>query len=310
MANESAQTADDLAARLAEACSSLSAAWLAAAQQLGAGPRDGSPMVEDRVAVDSIVRDEPIAIGLLSGHLAAQYTDAMSMHLRALAALFATGQIYLAPWSLARAAVELAGRVSWVIDPGPKGGSVDGTRRLARAVMEVVASARFAEYAATRSNQSRPHLRLLRDRRRAHSELCMRLFPKAQIRWQGPESPKRWKVAGERYLGLRAGVELLGRTHLGNAAGIYDALSEYAHPSVEALGHQTQWRTSDDGATRQLTYTPEPWMLKWQAKVVCSAFIAAARLVCAYQGVTQDALTEWEDNTESLLPDWFETLDE
>lgn len=109
-------------------------AWFEVGRGLSVVPPPTSAAGTDAAQFAAYKPDGPANVGHAPGQYAGLYVDAISQQLLALKALLDAKALTVGPWPLVRAELELAGRVSWLLEPnlGPK----SGERRVARFYLE------------------------------------------------------------------------------------------------------------------------------------------------------------------------------
>lgn len=289
---------DDLSAQ----CKALVGAWSTLGRRLGVHADPNAPVSCDALFLAAAV-DAPAGLARAPGHYSGQYVDAIGQQLQAIAALLDARQVTVALWPLVRAELELAGRVGWLLDPGMDDVPLNAMQRVARFLIEGVGSLYRAKYTAGRTGSSRleKHLKRQRDQMQADLEL---LFPDADLPMKTPEDIKRWVVGDQRSAPLTKAAEAFARCWLGDARGLYDAVSDYSHPSPYHLGTQTTYADLADRLEFRYMVTPE--RLEWQVKLGCLVLYRAAHLVVWYFGADDQVLEEWAEGCAEQFPSWFD----
>ncbi|UHJ57113.1 hypothetical protein LT337_09945 [Mycolicibacterium fortuitum] len=235
--------------------------------------------------------EAPVNIEHAAGDAAGLYVDAIAQHVLSIAALFEARQVALSLWPLIRAELEIAGRVGWMLDPETDTVAMPAEARVARFNMELLASwcrEAFTASKLRRANRERT-AKSQRDRQRGVLE-CV--FPGTQTDWRTPGDEMEWNVRGQNYLGLGRGVEKFAQVHFNGVHGLYDLLSDYAHPSLIRLS--TQSRRSDDGSgVATLSYELDRELLEWQVRLGCLILYKAAHLVVGYFDLDDSGLESW-----------------
>jgi hypothetical protein len=239
-------------------------------------------------------RDAPDKIEYLPGQAAGLYLTAIGQHLAGVVALLESDSGLLGIWPLVRSEAELAGRISWILDPMATSPDV----RMARVMMEVLADHCRSRFTASRTRIKTGEKAAKSDRDKWRSKVD-KLFPAAQTDWSNPGDENRWNVGGEEYRGLTPAVEIFARTHL-SGLGVYDSLSDFSHPSQLSLSRQTRWVETE--ATRHLIYQYDPDVMEWQVKLACMIFYKAAHHVIGYYLLDDAALRAWDD---TVPTGWF-----
>lgn len=290
-------------ARLARA---LVAAWHQIGQQAGqAWNSNNSPFTRDRRNFRSANPNAPRNIQNAPGDYAGTYVDAIAQHVVSVAALFEKRQVALSIWPLIRAELEIAGRVYWLLDPGVATAPVSGEQRVARFIMELLASWCRARYRASKVSNRKLEKTTKSQRDRMRKEI-LDVFPSAQTDWADPGDEKEWSVGNETYLELGRAADRFARQLLGDVRGLYDILSDYSHPSLVALGSQSTRDDVGEGIS-MLSYVLERELLQWQMQLACLILYKAAHLVTGYFRIDESPLEEWAD---SVPPDWFKSEEE
>lgn len=176
----------------------------------------------------------PANVGYAPGQHAGLYVDAICEHLRAMEALIASKRVTVAPWPLVRAELELAGRIAWLLEP--ELGVRSGTRRVARFYLEAISSFQRARYTASRTKSGAKPAKAQRDAMIAEARS---VFNGLDLDLTSMDKIESWTIADEEYLNVGAATTLFGRLCFANAAGLYDHLSDYAHPSLVSVLRQT-----------------------------------------------------------------------
>ena len=277
---------------------SLVSAWFEVGNQAGVAPmfsqRDRDAR-EFRNAVPAAPANMEYAVGDFAGC----YVDAIAQHLLAVATLFEARQVALSVWPLVRAELEIAGRVGWLLDPGAVAKALPADARVAR-FMELLASWCRERFTASKLRQKNRERSAAagRDRQR---DVLEQVFPESHTEWRHPGDETKWNVGGENYLGLGPGATKFEQTHFNGVPGLYDLLSDYAHPSLIRLS--TQSRRHDDGSgIAVLSYELHQELLEWQVRIACLILFKAAHLVAGYFSLDGSPLESWAGAVPS---NWF-----
>jgi hypothetical protein len=209
--------------------------------------------------------------------------------------LLRNGTVTAALDPLVRAAIERAGRVKWILDPG-----IETRERAIRAGIELGVSyqhyrevlARLGADDTTRKSQKK------RDSR--HRELLESWFQVDRPpRDPCDESSKptkdmtQWAIEGQSFPTYTEVAQIaLGneQTTHGQAAGSYDGMSGFSHPSV--VFSREHRIVDDSGAT---TFTYQPSDLEKAARFGAFSFLNAVRHWATYYGAEPQALQERVD---------------
>lgn len=297
------EDANRAADSLAEICESLVARW----RDIGQQARVGS-VPEARVSLDaddarrslSLPR-QPKNLEYAAGHISGEMVGAISLLLQAIATqLRARPLAPLTIWPLVRAELEYAGRVAWLLQPLE--GDNDGSRRVARALLEQLASLQREKYTA--SKHSKPLGKKLRKDRDALREAIESLFPgDVDTPFESPKQIEEWRIGRESMLSLGKAIDLFIYLNAPKSKAMYDTLSDYSHPSITALAHQSV--SEESGGVTFRSYPPDAELLDYQAKVGCLILYKAAHTIAGYYGLDDDPLERWADT----VPHWFNLPD-
>lgn len=210
----------DLVDALSTQSTALTAAWAGMARRLGAPAGSTAPVSYDERALFESHPDAPAGIVQAAGRSGAQYVDAAGQHVQAIGALLDARQVTLSIWPIVRAELETAGRVAWLLEPNTETTTVSVSQRVARVMMEGLASACRSRYTAKRMRGMGQRERDLKQARDRIRDDLVHLFPTARTEWTEPGQEQEWLVDGESYLALGAGAELFCRRWLGDARGL------------------------------------------------------------------------------------------
>lgn len=271
-------------------------AWFEVGIGLSVVPPLTSPAGADAAQFAVFKPDGPKNVGHAPGQYAGLYVDAISQHLLALKALVDAKTLTVGPWPLVRAELELAGRVSWLLEPdlGPR----SGERRVARFYLEAISSLQRERFTAGKLDKTRAkQLKRERDAKIAEAKSVFGVFTPDL---SGMDKIETWEVHGEKMLGLGAGATHFVDTCFTKGFGLYDFLSDFSHPSLTAILRQTT-KVDTDGVARR------PWrteldIVEAQARIACLIFYKACYLLAGYYALDESPLESW---AETVPAAWF-----
>lgn len=203
--------------------------------------------------------------------------------------------------TLLRSIVEYAAREFWVLDPDV---AVDHRGRCARAMLLELVSLHHARDAAA----DLPADPVLTEQRDAAKTQFKQMKQVAAARFNDVElanDPGKWSIEGHRYASWTDATEAWARANdIGvNGAGLYKLLSVLGHPQGFAA---TFGLTVDPTGRGTRTITIRRVEMLTQAAV--AAFYSALTLLANYTGHRPQALLDWEDRADQVLPDIFAAL--
>jgi hypothetical protein len=235
------------------------------------------------------------------------YMQTAAGHLGALGVLYETGEVFSAPGTIVRGALESVARVFWIL-----GGQQDEPeQRLARAYLEEFLSAEEAQMVAARmgGNESETLVARAGIRIALRSEILDR-FPGASKTDLAKEGGRT--LAGERLISPSAGVtsmfELFERQAGSTitkrtALGMYDFLSNATHPTLYPSRQRRMWveHPSHPGEHIALERV-EVGFLKRQAAVAVVAYYNALSYVTSYFGWSRGVYDTLTARIDTVLP--------
>lgn len=223
----------------------LREAWTATVTQLHQmPPADCRARQEDALIVATHADWEPHeafhagldAIGLI---------DAAAQHIDALRTLAISGQVTLTLYPPLRTAVEHIAHAAWLLDP-----DITAEQRVARRWMLKLANSyrhRWLTSAVRASNTADKASKRVRDQVRADVN---KRFPDADLDWtleQHPLGPP-WQIAEQRYPGLNEAIRrFIAYGGITRLHGLYDQLSQFAHPNLHTALASVLQRVEGDG---------------------------------------------------------------
>lgn len=282
--------------RFAHCCHDLAVAWFTTARGLGAIGHDDSSAAADARQFRRSKASAPANVEHAVGQQAGLYADAIAQHILALEALLRARRVAVAVWPIVRAELELAGRVAWMLDP-----QVDdraGEVRVARLYLEAISSLQRERFTASKlDGQSEKRAKRARDAKIAEAQV---VFGEFSPDLSSPEKYESWSLAGESFLGVGRSATLFIERCFDASKGLYDVLSDYAHPSLLAIGRQTAPIVVGDVVTRP--WTIDSRGLEEQVRLACLILYKACRLITGYYAIDASALERWAD---SVPGSWF-----
>lgn len=296
---EASGASDDVSQRVAELAVILRRlvdAWLELGSGLSVVPPPTSPADADAAQFAVFKPNGPQNVGHAPGQYAGLYVDAISQHLLALKALLDAKTLTVGPWPLVRAELELAGRVSWLLEPDL--GSKSGERRVARFYLEAISSLQRERFTAGKLDKTRAKQRKReRDAKIAEATSVFVVFTPDL---SGMDKIETWEMHGEKMLGLGAGATHFVDTCFTKGSGLYDFLSDFSHPSLTAILRQTT-KHDADGVTRR------PWrteldIVEAQTRIACLIFYKSCYLLAGYYALDESPLESWADTVPAA---WF-----
>lgn len=298
---------DDLAEhldKLSTTCRSLAEAWYRIGWRLGDPVSATAPLSRDQDDLAAWRPGETSGLGMRVGMGGAKYVDAMAQHIQSISSLLDARRIVLSIWPIVRAELEIAGRVAWFLEPGTPPALITAKQRLARYMMDLLASLCRERYTAerTRKRALARDFKRERDGVRTHLE---RLFPCTNTEWKKLDDEKKWNVGGESYLPVGRGANEFCRAHLGGARGLYDLLSGLSHPSLVALDKQSE--DVNLGERILKTYVSDRETIEWPVQLACLALYKSAYHVAGYFELHDagDELEQWADTCSQEFGHWF-----
>lgn len=274
---------------LAEICEALITAWHEDSAQSGDGAEPDSASALDGLAiVQAFPENRPRNLEYAHGQMAGHLVNAIVLQLRSVVTLLrAEPMIPLGVWPLVRSELEYAGRVAWLLEPLP--GEEAGTRRVAREMLEHLASIQRQRFTAGKWDTARAkQFKAKRD------ELLARireLFDDVDAPLDNPQQIDEWRIGGEPMMPLGKSIGLFLELHMTGAAALYDVLSDNTHPSVISLAFQATTR-DEDGIT-STDYPATPRVINFQVRLGCLFAYNAALLILRYFGYSSPALDRW-----------------
>lgn len=265
----------------------LVTAWFEVGSGLSVVPPPTSPAGADAAQFAVFKPDGPKNVGHAPGQYAGLYVDAMSQHLVALKALLDAKTLTVGPWLLVRAELELAGRVSWLLEPnlGPE----PGERRVARFYLEAISSLQRERFTAGKLDRARAkQLKGERDAKIAEAKSVFGVFAPDL---SGMDKVETWEIHGEKMLGLGAGATHFVDRCFTKGVGLYDFLSDFSHPSLTTILRQTT-KVDTGGVARR------PWLtaldiVEAQARIGCLIFYKACHLLAGHYALEPSPLENW-----------------
>lgn len=216
-----------------------------------------------------------------------------SYDLGAIGTLYKSFDVTFGPLPLARVVLEIAARVTYILDP-----SIGHRQRAARATIEEAYSLQELRKAEKRINGAGSDLYGgLRKRMTEIAEEAAGVFG------SGAEgNPHQWKLEGQELITPTEAVERFGaiqdrgRTFV----GIYDRLSTHSHPG---LGSTLFLDRADDGSVNGLTIRGTD--LEDVAQNSLAFFHIALNRFVEYSGWQPVVLDQLNDQIEEVFPDFF-----
>lgn len=283
-------------AELSAALERLVAAWFEVGHGLGVVPPPTSPAGADAVQFAVFKPDGPKNVGHAPGQYAGLYVEAIGQHLLALRALLDAKALTVGPWPLVRAELELAGRISWLLEPDL--GPTSGERRVARFYLEAISSLQRERFTAGKLDKAQAkQIKRERDAKIAEAKSVFGTFAPDL---SGMDKIETWELHGEMIPGLGAGATQFVDTCFAKGVGLYDFLSDFSHPSLTAIFRQTT-KVDADGVTRR------PWLttldiVEDQARIGCLILYRACQLLVGYHALDESPLERWADTVPTA---WF-----
>jgi len=193
--------------------------------------------------------------------------------------------------------LEIAGRVAWLLDPGVHDRA--GEKRVARFYLEALSSIQRERCTAGKINGA--HGKAAKRLRDALSKEIDTVFPDAITDFSLPlDELDEWVIGGESLMPLGKAVQQFAKANMSRPEGLYDILSDYSHPSLFSILHQTDLVESDGQVRRP--YRNDPGMVEYQAEIACLVFYRAAHYVLSYWDLDADSLEQWADTAPER---WF-----
>lgn len=271
-------------------------AWVEVGRGLSVVPPPTSPAGTYAAQFEAFKSDGPANLGHAPGQYSGLYVEAISQQLLALKALLKARAITVGLWPLVRAELELAGRVSWLLEPdlGPR----SGERRVARFYLESVSSLQRERFTAGKFDKAQA--KKLKSERDAKIFEARSVFGVFAPDLPGMDKIETWELHGEILPGLGAGALKFVDLCLSTGAGLYDILSDYSHPSLTAILRQTT--AVDIGGI-----TSRPWLttldtVQEQVRLACIISYKACHLLAGYYALDDSPLERWAD---SVPHSWF-----
>lgn len=284
---------------LADSCADIIRAWRQfGGLALAAAPKETSQLIADVRQFESFNGTSPKNVGRAAGQFAGLYVDVISQHVAAFESLVRARRLTVGPWPIVRAALEVAGRVAWLVEPSL--GAQSGERRVARFYLESISSLQRDRY--TRGRYDNAQANRAKKSRDVQIAEAVGIFDDVQLDLSSMESIERWTIHGEAYVGLGAGVQRFTDLCFTEARGLYDHLSDYAHPSLLATVRQTT-PAERDGITSRPWTTPLA-TVEHQARLCCLVLYKAAHLIAEYYEADTAVLEDWADAAPAA---WFNT---
>ena len=270
----------------------LYVAWNATNTQFATVPSDGCPASRDdgwlAAADPRWARHEGTGAGLD----AVQVIDAAAQHVLGLTSYAQNRMRAVIVWPVVRAVNEHIAHAAWLLEPG-----ITPQARMARRWMARLAAAHRYRWAAGARKVTSRQLRDAKKCREAIRGEFLDRFPGADTQWTDParEPVPSWTIEGERYPNLSQQNRLIEKLGVKNYAGLYDALSLYAHPNSVTLTMQID--RNDTGGSVQVTYPLN--LEQWDSAVraVTTLLGAGAYAACNYFALDTAHLDAWCDNT-------------
>lgn len=282
--------------QLANTCTALVAAWHVFGAAHAAAPSDTSRVSTEVRQFERFNGPTPKNVGHAPGYFAGLYVDAIAQHVEALEALLRTRRLTVAPWPIVRAALEIAGRVAWLLEPGL--GERSGERRVARFYLESISSLQRDRY--TVGKYDRGQAKRIKRARDAQIAEATAVYDDLDLDLSEIENIETWTVHGESYIGLGAAVQRFSDMCFSEASGLYDHLSDYSHPSLLATTRQTT-AIESDGVIRR-PWTVDVSTIEHQCRLICLILYKTAHLIADYYDSDVAVLDRWAD---VAPPAWF-----
>lgn len=242
--------AEDTADALADLCDEGADIILNQIQMADPASSDAPPSVlDERVWKIELGSVDP---GAWIQEIGASYLTESGHIIRAIARLLRTRAVFASMDPLVRAVVERVGRVNWILDF-----RINHRQRAIRAGLEIAVSWQFYRSGIARLEGDKAIRKVLKAPAAAHLERLESWFEPVKP----PENPcdilkltsdvSQWIFEGEVFPTMtRLAQYALESAHFepGIAAGVYDALSGFAHPSV--ITSRENRRTDERGAVQ------------------------------------------------------------
>ena len=286
---------------LANTCAAIIHAWRRFGAAHAAVPTETSRIAADVRQFEKFNGTIPKNVGYAPGQFAGLYVDAIAQHVEAFEALIRTRRLTVAPWPIVRAALEVAGRVAWLLEPDL--GERSGERRVARFYLESISSLQRDRYTVGKYDRARAK-RVKRNRDAQIAEATA-VYGDLNLDLSKIENIESWTIHDEPYLGLGAAVQRFTDLCFTEASGLYDHLSDYSHPSLLATTRQTT-SGEGDGVTSR-TWTVDVTTIEHQTRLTCLILYKAAHLIADYYDTDAALLERWAD---FATPAWFNTATE
>lgn len=282
---------------LASLCEDLIQAWRQVASSRASDPASAPVSRDATQARTELQLDEgPAKAEYAAGTIATALTDAIAQLLQAVATLVRRQPVVqLAIWPLVRAELETAGRVAWLL--GPIHEQDAASRRVARAMLEQLASLQRAKYTAAHSGSLLKEAKRHRDG--LHEQIKAMYPGQVNTTFGLPTDIDTWEIGSEQFVPLGQGIKMFTDRAFTKSKSLYDFLSDYSHPSIISIARQTE-REEVDGIS-YTTYPVDEELLERQTQMGCFILYKAAHLVAEYHELDTTPLEEWADST----PTWF-----
>lgn len=205
-------------------------------------------------------------------------------YLTGIATLLRNGEVLCLP-PLIRSVFELAGRVTWLLDP-----RIALRNRAARIFLSRLEDATRAKSAA----KSLSHPELVKFGHAVY-ELRRKFLPAHFYPSEIEDNDGTFTIRGEKTPKFKASLTFFDEVHQGNwnATGLYDFLSNSAHPTVHSALENFQLHTDPNGGAARWRLNLEDAVYPYRlSRSGVLAFIAMWRLMATYLDIDVQPINE------------------
>lgn len=273
---------------------------MAVTRSMGGQPVDESQFACEIADLASSHSQWPDGVLQAVALAAGKYLAAIGRHGFAIADLLESREVVISILPLVRAQLEMAGRVGWFLEPADlEGNRILPEARAARHHMDYLASLCFRRYSSSKRRESKTDQKNIKAWRDGVRDQLNTRFPESDTSWSQPGDEVDWLVGGELYASLGTGIDTFRRVALESARGIYDALSDYAHPSLVTIDDLTTVAKTE--TLREFPWVVHRESIRLQVLASSSLIYRTAVMLASYLGQRLDDLEEWMDEVEASL---------
>lgn len=281
------------AAELGRWCSlleRLSEAWMATATQLRQMPTADCRARQEDALIVATHGDWGPHEAFNAGLDAVGLIDAATRHVDAVRTLAISGHKALTLCPSLRTALEHIAHAAWLLDP-----DITAEQRVARRWMLMLANSyrhRWLTSAIRASNTDNRASKRARDQVRAEVH---KRFPDADLDWKLEQDPlgPPWQIAEQHYPGLNEAIRrFIAYGGFTRVHGLYDQLSQFAHPNLHTALASVLQRVERDGFV-QFGYKVDADHTIWLLRLAAGLLYRAGAVVYSFFSLDPAPLEEW-----------------